>query len=108
MKTKWLRGLILMSALAVPGFAQVSLYIGSPPPLLATKDGGTLPAPAMPGLTAIGSPMGIATGGLPDAGINRPTRELTGTIRTMTTSSKAGNCMKVIGTTTTIARLYSE
>ena|ERR1700688_100290 len=54
---------------------------------------------AMPGSMDIGRPTGITIGGWRVAGIVRRTKAHIGTILTMTTSSKAGNCTKATGIT---------
>ena len=53
----------------------------------------------------IGNQLAIITGGSGDAGNVLPTKGHTGVIRTMTTTGKAGECMRDIGTmrTTTTA-----
>jgi hypothetical protein len=45
MRSKWLYGLLLTAAFTVPTFAQVSLYIGSPPPALRYERRGNAPGP---------------------------------------------------------------
>lgn len=45
MKMKWLYGLLLTAAMAVPAFAQVSVYIGSPPPSPRYERRGYAPGP---------------------------------------------------------------
>jgi hypothetical protein len=45
MRSKWLYGLLLSAAFTVPTFAQVSVYIGSPPPALRYERRGDAPGP---------------------------------------------------------------
>jgi hypothetical protein len=57
----------------------------------------------MPGWMATGEIAVAGMSGSLEFGNGRPTRELTGAIRTTTTISGAGRCMRAIGTTKTMA-----
>jgi WXXGXW repeat (2 copies) len=45
MKTKWIASVILASALAVPAFAQVGVYVGAAPPALRYDAPSPIPGP---------------------------------------------------------------
>jgi hypothetical protein len=45
MRSKWLYGLLLTAAFTVPSFAQVSVYLGSPPPAFRHERRGEAPGP---------------------------------------------------------------
>src|SRR5579863_1991427 len=67
----------------------------------ASRPADQCPAPDTPGLRDIGLPMAAIIAGLRDAGTIRLTKEPTGIIRTMITTSKAGSSTKDTGTTKT-------
>jgi len=57
-KFKWLCGMLLVAAMAVPAVAQVSVYIGSPPPPYRNERRGEAPGPGYAWIDGYWTPRG--------------------------------------------------
>ena len=102
MRWNWMPGALLAIAIASPSSAQISVYIGTPPPAIVYEEPGPPPDAGFVGSKDIGGRWVTITSGFGDTGSNPRLREHTGFIHTTTTIAKAGNATMDIGITRTM------
>ena len=75
MKLQWMYGALLAAAMVTPGSAQVSVYIGTPPPAVVYEEPGPPPGAGLFGSRDIGNPWVTVT---EDIGTAKTTTTTTG------------------------------
>ena len=105
MRLNWMYGALLPTAIAAPSSAQISVYIGAPPPPIRYEEYGPTPGPGFVWVDGYWQPVGHHYRWVRGRWDVLHLKGRTGVIRTMTTTGKAGKCTKDIGTmrTTTTA-----
>ena len=99
MRTNWMYGALLAAAIASPSSAQISVYIGTPPPPLVYEEPGPPPGAGFIWMEGYWMPAGHRYRWVRGHWERLPLKGHTGRIRITTTIAKAGNCTKDIGTT---------
>ena len=101
MKWNWICGVIFAAALAMPAPAQISVYIGHPPPRVRYERRGPVPGPGYAWVNGYWSPPGRSLSvGSRGAGTVRPTRGRAGSVPAISISTRAGSYRKATGTMT--------
>ncbi len=100
MKWNWICGVIFAAALAMPAPAQISVYIGHPPPRVRYERRGRFPVRATPGSMATGRRRAVDISGYRGAGTVRPIRGRAGFVPAISISTRAGSYRKATGTMT--------
>ena len=105
MRLNWMYGALLATAIAAPSSAQISVYIGTPPPPIRYEEYGPTPGPGFVWVDGYWEPVGHHYRWVRVGGSVLHLKGLTGVIRTMTTTGRAGKCTRDTGTmrTTTTA-----
>ena len=104
MRRYWIPAALLAAASASPSSAQISVYIGTPPPAIVYEEPGPPPAAGFVWIEGYWQPAGHRYKWIRGHWERPPMRAPTGRIRTSTTTTKVGNITKGIGiarTTTT-------
>ena len=58
MRTNWIYGAVLATAIAAPSSAQISVYIGTPPPAYRYEERGPIPGPGFAWVEGYWEPVG--------------------------------------------------
>ncbi len=105
MRLNWMYGALLAAAIVSPSSAQISVYIGTPPPAIVYEEPGPPPSAGFVWVDGYWRRRVTVTSGSGDIGSVLRLKRRTGRIRITTTIAKAGNGTKGIGTerTTTTA-----
>jgi hypothetical protein len=98
MRWNWMPGAVLAVVIASPSYAQISVYIGSPPPAIVYEEAPPPPDPGFIWIEGYWRPVGHHYKWVRGRWERPPMKGHTGRIRITTTIAKAGNGMKDIGT----------
>jgi hypothetical protein len=102
MKLNWACSALFAVVSVIPSAAQISVYIGHPPPRVRYERRGPLPGPGYAWVNGYWSPQGGRINGCPAAGTARLIRARVGPAPAMNTTSKARSCVKVTGIVTSM------
>jgi hypothetical protein len=100
MKLNWIGGVLFAAALAIPASAQISVYIGHPPPRARYERRVPVPGPGYAWVGGYWSPQGGRYEWVPGLGIIHLIKERAGFVPIISTISKAGSYGKGTGTAT--------
>ena len=100
MKLHWISGALLATALTIPASAQISVYIGHPPPRARYERRDLFPVRVIHGSVVTGHRMAGATSGCRGGGIGHPIEVRAGFAPITGTTNKAGSCGKGTGIAT--------
>ena len=101
MRWNWMYGALLTAAIASPSSAQISVYIGTPPPAIVYEEPGPPPEAGFIWIEGYWTPVGHRYKWVRGHWERHLLKGHTGFIRTTTTIVKAGNATKDTGTTRT-------
>ena len=103
MKLKWIVGLLFSTALALPSSAQIAVYIGHPLPRVRYEHRGPYPGEGYAWVNGYWAPQGGRYQWVAGRWDHpRPIKALAGPVLATSTTSKAGRCMKITGTVTSM------
>ena len=100
MKLNWIGGVLFAAALAIPASAQISVYIGHPPPRARYERRGPVPGPGYTWVGGYWSPRGGRYEWVPGRWDHPPYQDPAGFVPATGTTSKAGSYGKGTGIAT--------